>query len=477
MIDVDPLVQASFDRMLPLRPVAADWRDVLARADVRRKRSRAHAALGASRRRFVVPALALLVLGVVVGAAYALGHPIVRFSSAPRAQSRTVVDFFGRMTLFGPGPKVRSHQARRITRVRAGGRDYVLRVAPLRHRGFCYAWSTRYSNCEEPLNSLLAKSQSAALVRIERTIKAEDLAGLSQYEQQRKPHFLTLIGGSIPERRAARIVLTYKDGESSQIPFVWVTAPIRAGFYLYGIPSAHQRLGHQPVRVALLDRAGHTLYSRRIFGVEPAFHVRNPLRTVRHLVVGYPPLNVPAAADWTKRHQLFGRRTQNRTRVGLWIAPARSGDGTCYWSNIHAGCGKLVPETAGASITKLVWNKKVGAYEAKSPPASSARRPMYWLKIMRGHGYVALCCTLDPRAHRAVLLFDDGDRVTLTSKHGYLLWPIPRRHYPPGHRLDEVDLYSVRGHQIGAVVFQPDVRALYPCAKPKDYGFGFKMCP
>jgi hypothetical protein len=458
MIDVDPLVEASFDRMLPLRPVAADWGDVLERAGVRRMR---FAPPGASRRRHVLLALALLALVAVVGAAYALGHPIVRFSSAPRAQSRTVVNFFGRMTLFGPGPKVEPHQARRITHVRAGGRDYVLRVAPLHHRGFCYAWSNRYSNCDEPPNIPYVEGQY--------------VAGVADYEPRGNQHVLTLIGGSILERRAARIVLTYKDGGSSEIPFVWVTAPIRAGFYLYGIPSAHQQLGHQPVRLALLDRSGHTLYSERILGVEPVFPVRRPLRTVHHLVAGYPPLNVPGAAEWRKRTQLFRRRTDTGIRVGLWIAPARGGDGTCYWSNIHAGCGKLVANTP-SGVVKLHWNKKLGAYEAGTP-SPSAPRPRYWLKVMRGHGYVALCCTLDPRARRAVLLFEDGDSVTLTPRRGYLIWPIPHRHYRPGHRLDEIDLYGARGSQIGAVVFQPNVRALYPCAKPKDYGFGFKMCP
>src|SRR5579871_4988843 len=113
MIDVEPLIKASFDRMLPGRPVAADWADVLERADVPRTRRRAFS-LPQRGRRYLVAAITLIALAVVVGAAaYALGHPIIRFSEAPRATSRTVVNFFGRATIGVPnGIAVLPHQAR-----------------------------------------------------------------------------------------------------------------------------------------------------------------------------------------------------------------------------------------------------------------------------------------------------------------------------------------------------------------------------
>src|SRR6266481_5464424 len=98
MIDVEPLIKVSFDRMLPDRVVAADWADVLERADVRRTRRRAFSL--PQRRRYLVAVLALMALAVGVGAAaYALGHPIIKFNEAPRATSRTVINFFGRATI------------------------------------------------------------------------------------------------------------------------------------------------------------------------------------------------------------------------------------------------------------------------------------------------------------------------------------------------------------------------------------------
>jgi hypothetical protein len=274
-------------------------------------------------------------------------------------------------------------------------------------------------------------------------------------------------------------VLHYADGQTADIPFVWVTRPIRNGFFLYGVPTAHQRPGHQPIRISLTDSAGAVIASQRVFGSFPVFKPKPPpYRLVRHRLAGYPRLNVPAPAIWAKRQQLFSSRAFNGTRVGLWIAPSH-GSGTCYWSNVHAGCGNVLPATSG--IPRLQPSGTVGGADGVTGGAS----PSYWLKVTRGRGsgdpvgrgYVVLCCTLDPRSRSVKLRFQGGEQVTLTPKRGYLIWPIPRRHYRPGHRLEEVDLYDRRGNQIGSVSFLASVRELYPCTKPKNYGYGVKMCP
>lgn len=453
MIDVEPLIEASFDRMLPQPIVTPAWRDVLERVGTRQTRSRAFAGLRATRRRYVVAVFAVLALVVVVGAAYAFGHPIVRFSSAPKASSRTVVNHFGQWTVLAVPTPVRPHQARLITTVRLDGRDIPLFVAPVRGGGFCYLWKGSFDSCASGQPSIFVGVQAAATTR---------------YQGR---EYMSVINGLVPQARAAHVVLHYADGQSADIPFVWVTAPIKSGFFLYGIPQAHQRPGHQPVRISLTNSAGAVIASQRVLGSSPIYKAPPPpYRLVPHEIADYPQMMVPTPADWAKRQQLFSLRAPTGTRVGLWIAPAPGGS-TCYWSNVHAGCGKLLAGTSGGP--QLHANPTVsGAYNVTSTPT-----PHYWLKVMRGHDYVALCCTLDPRAHRVQLRFQDGHHITLTPRHGYLIWPIPRSHYPPGHRLEEVDFYGAHGRQIGATNFEPAVRALYPCAKPKNYGYGLKMCP
>jgi hypothetical protein len=75
--------------------------------------------------------------------------------------------------------------------------------------------------------------------------------------------------------------------------------------------------------------------------------------------------------------------------------------------------------------------------------------------------------------------FQDGTRVQLTPKDGYLLWAVPASHWQLGHRIvslveyDRAGRVLVRDH-VQAPAGQRDV---YPCAKPRSYGYGVTMCP
>jgi hypothetical protein len=55
--------------------------------------------------------------------------------------------------------------------------------------------------------------------------------------------------------------------------------------------------------------------------------------------------------------------------------------------------------------------------------------------------------------------------------------PIPSRHYPPGQRLDHLLAFDAAGREVASQTMPADQRGLYPCAEPKDYGYGFRMCP
>jgi hypothetical protein len=72
-----------------------------------------------------------------------------------------------------------------------------------------------------------------------------------------------MFNGYLTYASGARLEVTYQDGERALIPFVWVTTPIRAGFFVYALTS-HRRAGHRPAVVTLFDRRGRQLAERQL---------------------------------------------------------------------------------------------------------------------------------------------------------------------------------------------------------------------
>lgn len=383
-----------------------------------------------SRRGLLLVALGAVALIVVVGAAaYVLGHPVINFGHAQKGP-RKVVDDFGSMQVAAPSPAmapgVLPHQTRAITTVRIDGKRHTLYVAPTKKGGFCYQWSHLMGGC--------------------RADRRDRFAGQLEVGGMGGPHGMTVLNGSFFQTDGERLVVAYADGQTDEIPFVWVTAPIDAGFYLYRVPDAHRRAGHQPVNVTLVDAANHVIDRERVLGGErPDF--------VSHRLPGYPPLMVPAKAEWAKRTQLFAWRADDGARIGLWIAPERGG-GTCMWSNNANGCTNVGHPVVGKP----------------APPLGGLG--------LSGGSHVTLCCWLySNKITRVEARFADGDRIQLTPKDGYLIWPIPARHYPPGHRLTELVGYDAAARPIATHKISSNQRGIYPCKKPKNYGYGVTMCP
>jgi len=390
------------------------------------------------RRRFLLTAAAMMALVfAVVAAAYALGHPIIDFGKVPKGP-RQVVNDFGRLTVGATPIYVLPHQARRITSVRIDGKERVLWVAPMKQGGFCYQWSGLIGYLRSGLIGSCHPAHHPGLLP-----SGFEWGGILGQRG------ITVLGGSFTSAAAARIVIAYADGRKSEIPFVWITAPINAGFFLYRIPDAHRRQGHRSVAITLLDSSGRVIDRERIFPGRPPPHVAAHL--VRRRITGYGPMMVPAQARFSNRRQLFAWRAPDGAHIGLWIAPERGG-GTCFWTEPASGCS-----SPGHPL----------------PSLESTLR----LTIERHGRHVDLCCLVATNIARVIPHFQDGEQVELTPKDGYLLWPIPARHYPQGHRLDQLDAYDASGSLIEAHPVRTDVRALYPCSKPKNYGYGLTMCP
>jgi hypothetical protein len=381
------------------------------------------------RRGLLLAGLGLLALVVVVAAAaYVLGHPVIDFGKAQKG-TRKVVDDFGSLQVGAPSqamaPGVLPHQVRAITAVSIDGKTHTLYVAPTKKGGFCFQWSQLMGGCRADRHDKFASH-----------VDAGGMAG---------PHGMTILNGSFFQAAGDRLEVEYADGEKNDIPFVWVTAPINAGFYLYRVPDAHRRAGHQPVSITLYDASNRVIDRERILGGEPPDFVS-------HRLPGYPPLMVPAKAEWTKRTQLFALRADDGARIGLWIAPEQGG-GTCMWTNQANGCTNVGHPVHG------------------SIPALAT------LGFQGGGKHVTLCCTVSKKIARVEARFADGDKIELTPKDGYLIWPIPARHYPPEHRLTELVGYDSGGRQIATRRIPVNQRGLYPCTKPRNYGYGVSMCP
>jgi hypothetical protein len=176
---------------------------------------------------------------------------VVGAGTAPPA--RTVIEFgtaamgprsaFSSVHHFGITIAAR---ARRVAALRLGGRDHVLLVAPTREGGFCTSLFGPYGGTSCPLT---------AVVRGEVGVLAPDMVGDASGP--------ILFDGYFTFPSAARLQVTYQDGERGTIPFVWVTSPIRAGFFLYDL-TRHRRAGHRPAFVTLLDGHRRQLAERQL---------------------------------------------------------------------------------------------------------------------------------------------------------------------------------------------------------------------
>jgi hypothetical protein len=55
---------------------------------------------------------------------------------------------------------------------------------------------------------------------------------------------------------AAAALIEFEDGTVAELPLTWISEPIDAGFFVYGIPLTHRKVGHLPSKVRFVDADG-----------------------------------------------------------------------------------------------------------------------------------------------------------------------------------------------------------------------------
>lgn len=382
----------------------SDWLEVRRRAQKR------------SRRWLLIPAAAALAV-LVVGSAFALYRELVDFVSAEPAPERVVVQF-GQMDARGSigfGPRVDAGEARKITEAVIDGRRRTLYVAPTADGGFCWMWTTVSGSCgrtsvaprPDPISASWLSSPGGGPARLT---------------------------GHIRDPAITRVRLEYEDGERSEIPFVWVSKPIDAGFFIFEVPATHLQVGRRGKTLLGLDDDDRVVGSQAFPITDPRWETAAD--------------GLPRIADRSRKRTLFDFRDHRGARWTLVVAPAPD-DRTCFAYERGGGC--ISPQ---------------------HPPVIGG------MGVQPGEA-VNVCCAVAENVATVELRYEDGDRTRLEPKDGFLLYVIPSQHYTSGHRLQELAWLDADGHELAARSVKTDQRGIYPCQKGEEIelGYGQKVCP
>lgn len=237
-----------------------DWADVLRRAGG----ARDGATRGRLTRRAVLVAAvaAALLLFTLATPAFGLrqvlidlvtyenhgGREDVRFSEGTEAPLVTKRRF-AELGRAGPWENFRVQAARtRRFLVDTGQRERVLMLAPTSRGGFCYRLQGAGGQCQR--NS----RPPAEMPEATWWYRSRQLSG--------ERVLVRGVTGTVLDERIVRLSLEFNDGHDVDLPFVWVSAPINAGFFAYEVPRDRQEEPRIPIALAGYDARGNVVYRK-----------------------------------------------------------------------------------------------------------------------------------------------------------------------------------------------------------------------
>src|SRR5215213_4686285 len=195
-------------------PAPKPWR---VRLQLPRWRSGQHEAWR-PRRVLVLVALLALTFVLLAAVAYALGYPLIDFSSAPHAEQPVVREFSSLSLGAPPGmdPRVIARETRLVGKIEG----HTLWVAPTkRSGGFCYEWSEASGGCEALGTVPLGVTWATGLV-----------APSSQPS-------IVVVEGFARARWADEVEIELDDHSTVHPQQIWISPPIDAGFYYFRAPQ------------------------------------------------------------------------------------------------------------------------------------------------------------------------------------------------------------------------------------------------
>jgi hypothetical protein len=305
MIDVEPLIRTTLDRLAPLPEASQQsWDDARHRAGKRRPRRLVLAATAAA-------SVALLAVLAATPALGLRGRLVHLFADSEPAPAGVVRDFAG-LDIAAPAgmaPGVIASEAREVMTVPLStGESAVLWVAPTRSGGFCLGLSTS------------GRGSGGGGGGCDRDRVLRFSPGLSIPGPVLPDGTITppvVIDGHTLDSRATKVGIRYQDGAVAETPVTWVSAPIDAGFFIYEIPKSHWDAGHRPSALILEDADGHELA-----------HAEGFLDEALQAMSGTDErTGAPGQAIVSEGRELISITTEQGTREALWVAPSTGGAG------------------------------------------------------------------------------------------------------------------------------------------------------
>jgi hypothetical protein len=281
---LDDLVPSFADRQ-------ADWEDVVARSERPSERKLRTPGRPTHPRRVLalVAAIVLVVLlatpafGLQGYVLHLLGRKNVSFVNSPSAPNLVKKRFLD-LPIGAPSrwaTPVEAAKARTVATFTIAGHPRKLWVVPTTKGGYCYTFELSFGGCRQQRSD-----------RVTARLGVTWTGGNPRHGVNAS--IVTRVGGDITAPAAAKLTARYADGATTDIPFVWVSAPIAAGFFSYDIPTVHWTKLRRLVSVSLYAKGGRRI-ARQSFpvtsGVRP---LPLPITPVRQR----PPVlaNAPHAA-------------------------------------------------------------------------------------------------------------------------------------------------------------------------------------
>jgi hypothetical protein len=337
---------AALDELVPEPANAGDWDAVLARAGAGRSR----------RRRLAVVAVAVAALALAAPAlAYLfglIGRTDVAFTTSPAAPAEIEKRFadIGVGAPPGMAPQVIPTEARKVVFRGGGGQRRVLWLAPIRSGGFCFELTGGGGE-----GGCVRRPQPAVTV------------GGAMFARPGEAPAVEAVSGKVFAPAVATVTLEYADGSSTRLPFVYVSPPIDAGFFVYTIPAEHRTGATRPTEVVARDAHG------RVVGRAELRVPTRPLRLPPPRTTPTAPRPVPTTAPAPTTP------LQRGSADGVSVVAGANGSVLFRTAGLDAARRSLLAHGTSYGCFKLTH--EFGIFDAEGLGTSGRLQPVAALRI------------------------------------------------------------------------------------------------